>query len=144
MIAAIVGAAIYAGILFALADTEKGEVTKIAYVGVGVGALVGFAVAKLGGRNTGLWVAGAVLALVAVVLGELYGYALMSADWAENMAGQYPGAAPSTPSANEIFFEQFGDLFDAWKEELEAWEWLFVALAPVAAFATSRRVAGNN
>ncbi|KUJ70023.1 hypothetical protein ACZ90_06580 [Streptomyces albus subsp. albus] len=143
VIAAVIGAAIYAGVLFALSDTDKGEVTKIAYLGVAVGAIVGFPIAKFGGRNQGLWVVGALLALVAVVLGELYGYALLSADYAEKMASHYPGANVDVPSANDIFFDQFGDLFDAWKKELEAWEWLFIALAPVSAYATAYRLANR-
>ncbi|MDT3397574.1 hypothetical protein RKE29_13085 [Streptomyces sp. B1866] len=144
VVAALVGAGVYAGILFGLADTDKGEITRVAYIGIGVGALVGLAVGKLGGRNVGLWVVGAALALAAVLLGELYGYALIYADGAEKAAEQLSKAgAPQqidAPSANEIFFDHFKDLWKSWKEDLEGWEYLFMALAPIATVGTAFRL----
>ncbi|MFI0777972.1 hypothetical protein [Streptomyces sp. NPDC021212] len=146
--AALVGALAYAFLLSALADTDSNppEITKFAYAGVALGALVGLVVAKLGGRNVGLWVVGAVLALVGVFIGELYGYALILHDATANYVDKIGGAAAASakiPSANEIFFEHFGDLFDSWKKDSDAITWIFLILSPLAAASTAFRV-GNS
>jgi len=147
VMAALVGALAYAFLLSALADTDKNppEVTKFAYAGVALGALVGFVVAKLGGRNVALWVVGAALALGAVFLGELYGYAMIMNDAASNYVADLGSAAASAkiPSANEIFFEHFGDLFDSWKEDADAITWIFLILSPVAAASTAFRISNR-
>ncbi|MDT0546253.1 hypothetical protein [Streptomyces lonegramiae] len=145
VVAAAVGGLLYAFLLSAMADTDGAEpkVTQFAYAGVAVGALVGFVIAKLGGRNPALWVVGAVLALAAVFFGELYGYAMVAADWVSNYADK--AGAPSTvdiPTANDFFFDQFGDLFDGWKKDSGFLTYLFIALSPVAAVSTAYRL-GN-
>ncbi|MGP3928068.1 hypothetical protein [Streptomyces sp. 8N616] len=129
VVAALVSAGIYAGILYATFDEEKMEVTQIGYVAIGVGALIGLALGKLGGRGVGLQVLGAVLGVIAVVLGELYGYALIMAEY-----------APGAPAATEIFFQHFGDLYDGWKEELDGISYLFFALAAAAGFSVTKRL----
>jgi hypothetical protein len=147
IVAALVGALAYAFLLSALADTDSNppEVTKFAYAGVALGALVGFVVFKLGGRNVGLWVVGAVLALAAVFLGELYGYAMIMNEAASNYVSDLGSAAASAniPTANEIFFEHFGDLFDGWKEDADAITWIFMILSPVAAAGTAFRLSNR-
>lgn len=144
VVAALVGGFLYAFLLSAMAETDKTppEVTKIAYAGVAVGALIGLVIAKLGGRNTALWVIGAVLAVVAVFIGELYGYAMILNDYASNIAGKYGATASQVPSANEIVFDHFGDLWDSWKEDANAMTYIFMALSPVAAVSTAYRI-GN-
>ncbi|EFL23976.1 conserved hypothetical protein [Streptomyces himastatinicus ATCC 53653] len=148
VVAALIGAVAYAFLLSSLADTDSNppEVTKFAYAGVALGALVGFVVFKLGGRNVGLWVVGAVLALAAVFLGELYGYAMIMSDAASNYVDKIGGAAAASaniPDANEIFFEHFGDLFDGWKEDADAITWIFMILSPVAAAGTAFRLSNR-
>lgn len=139
--AAIVGGLVYAFLLSALADTDGAEVkvTQFAYAGVAVGALIGFVVAKLGGRNTGLWVVGAVLALAAVFFGELFGYAMIMSDLLDQHADQLQSVGLEPMSATEIFFQHFnsplvegmpgGGLFDGWKEDSDAMTYIFMALA---------------
>lgn len=148
LVAALVGALAYAFLLSALADTDSNppEVTKFAYAGVALGGLVGAVVAKLGGRNVALWVVGAVLALAAIFLGELYGYAMIMNDAASNYVDKLGGAAAASaniPSANEIFFEHFGDLFDGWKEDADAITWIFMILSPIAAAGTAFRISNR-
>ncbi|MDN3055823.1 hypothetical protein PH213_14975 [Streptomyces sp. SRF1] len=145
IVATVVGAFLYAFLLSAMADTDKTppEVTQFAYAGVVVGALIGLVVAKLGGRNPGLWVVGAVLALAAVFLGELYGYAMILHDVMSNYADKIGGGASSQVlSSNEIFFDHFSDLWKSWKEDSDALTYIFMALAPVAAVSTAYRI-GN-
>ncbi|MFD0496372.1 hypothetical protein [Streptomyces rhizosphaericus] len=146
LVATVVGAFLYAFLLSAMANTDKTppEVTQFAYAGVVVGALIGLAVAKLGGRNTGLWVVGAVLALAAVFLGELYGYAMILHDVLSNYADKIGGGASSQVlSSNEIFFDHFSDLWKSWKENSDALTYIFMALAPVAAVGTAYRISNR-
>jgi hypothetical protein len=74
--AAVVGALAYGGVMRALAS-EDGSYTEIGYAALAVGALVGFALGKVGGRNPILPFIGVPLALVAVFFGQLFGFALM-------------------------------------------------------------------
>ncbi|TVL93701.1 hypothetical protein [Streptomyces sp. SAJ15] len=153
VVAALVGGLLYAFLLSAMADTDgrEPEITQFAYAGVAVGALVGAAVAKFGGRNTGLWAVGAVLAFVGVFIGELFGYAMVVADFLGNHEEELKMMGKEAPSATEVFFEHFnsplfggpGDegLFDAWKEDADAITWIFMALAPVAAFGAAKKIA---
>ncbi|MEV6315864.1 hypothetical protein [Streptomyces sp. NPDC051776] len=128
IVAALVAAGIYAGVLYATFDEDKGEVTQIGYLAVGVGALIGFALGRFGGNNVALQVLGAVLGVTAVVLGELYGYALVTAEY-----------VPGAPSATEIFFDNFDRLFDGWKEDLNGISYLFFALAAAAGFSVTKK-----
>lgn len=132
VVAAIVAAGIYAFILKSLFDEQTGEVTKISYASILVGALIGAAIGKLGGRNVGLWIVGAVLALGAVFMGEMYGYAMIFSELGDGQLG----------SATEILTDHFGDMFKGWREDMGAMAWIFIALAPIAAFGTASRV-GN-
>jgi hypothetical protein len=155
VVAALVGGFLYAFLLSALADTDGAEpkITQFAYAGVAVGALVGFVIAKLGGRNPALWVVGAILAFVAVFFGELYGYAMVTADFLGNHEKELSSIGQSAPSSFEIFFEHFntplfgaktgGGLFDAWKEDADALTWIFMILSPAAAVSTSYRLSNR-
>lgn len=132
IIVAVVAAAVlgiaYAYVLKATFNEDKGEVTQIGYVAIIVGALIGAAAGKLAGRNIAVWVIGAVLALASVFLGELYGYALIMNEY-----------VPGAPATTEIFFEHFGDLFDGWKEDADALNYIFFLLAPAAAASVASR-----
>ncbi|WP_407560621.1 hypothetical protein [Streptomyces sp. 184] len=131
-VAAIVATAIYAFILKSLFDEQTGEVTKISYASILVGALIGAAIGKLGGRNVGLWIVGAVLAIGSVFMGEMYGYAMIFSELGDGQLG----------SATEILTDHFGDMFKGWREDMGAMAWIFMALAPIAAFGTASRL-GN-
>ncbi|WKX72064.1 hypothetical protein [Streptomyces sp. XD-27] len=134
---AVVGMFAYGFLMSAMTDTDEipVEVTQFSYAGIAVSALIGLVIGKLGGRNSGLWVVGAIFAAAAVFFGELWGYACIQADLAEG--------TPGAPGAFEIFTDYFSDNFETWKKNVEGLTYVFIALAPVAAFGTAYRVANS-
>ncbi|MFD9303830.1 hypothetical protein ACFWCB_14485 [Streptomyces sp. NPDC060048] len=121
LVAALVAAAAYGGIMNAI---ER----EIGYAAVGVGALVGFAAGKLGGRNPVLPVVGAVLAVASVFLGELFFYALTLAD----AAGVGLGDVLSTVGAS--------GLVDIWKEDADPMSFLFLALGAFTGYGSAKKI----
>ncbi|WP_405899430.1 hypothetical protein OG242_19835 [Streptomyces sp. NBC_00727] len=121
LVAALVAAGIYGAIIGA---TEH----EIGYAAVGVGAIVGFAAGKLGGRNPALPVISGAFALLGVYLGQMLGAAIMI----NKQFGM---------SVTEVLFDHFGDLNTAWKEAADAMSFLFFAIAAVVAFSTARKMA---
>ncbi|MER7106525.1 hypothetical protein [Streptomyces sp. NPDC000229] len=119
LVAALVAAVAYGAIGGAI---ER----EIGYAAVGVGFLVGFAAAKVGGRNPALPVVAAILSIGAVYLGQLVAIAVIFS----NVVG---GSAP------EILLEDFGMLMDAWKETADAMSYLFLAIGAVTAFAGAKK-----
>ncbi|MFC8271782.1 hypothetical protein ACFUJR_04395 [Streptomyces sp. NPDC057271] len=119
LVAALVGAGLYGGLAGAV-DREIG------YAAVGVGFLVGFAAGKVGGRNPALPVAGAVLSLGAVYVGQLLAIAIIL-------------GKELNVSATDMFFEQFDLLTGIWSESKDFMTFLFFALAAFAAFAGSKK-----
>nr|WSW67287.1 hypothetical protein OG461_14340 [Streptomyces sp. NBC_00995] len=119
LVAALVAAGVYGAIIGA---TEH----EIGYAAVGVGALVGFAAGKLGGRNPVLPVISGAFALLGVYLGQLLGAAILLSD-----------IVPL--SVTEIFFDHFSDLSKAWKEEIDFLGVVFFVVAAVVAFSTARK-----
>lgn len=97
---------------------------------VGVGLLVGLAAGKLGGRNMVLPAVAAVLALAAVHLGKLTFIALATADH-------------ESVGVSEVI-DKIGvsGLHDAWKEGVEAVDFLFLAIGGFVAFGAAKK-AGN-
>jgi hypothetical protein len=131
--AAVVGALAYGGVMRALAN-EDGSYTEIGYAALAVGALVGFALGKVGGRNPILPLIGVPLALVAVFCGQLFGFALMISWWSE--------ATPDPLTVTEILTSNLGDLIEGWKEEAEAMTYLFLGISGVAGYTITKKVAG--
>ncbi|MEU1467607.1 hypothetical protein ABZ434_05230 [Streptomyces sp. NPDC005761] len=123
IVVALVAALVAAGIYGAIIGATKHE---IGYAAVGVGAIVGFAAGKLGGRNPALPVISGVLALVGVYLGQLLGEAII-------ISKQLP------LSVTEIFTEHFSDLNTVWKEDSDAMSFVFFVVAAVVAFSTARK-----
>ncbi|WP_393059973.1 hypothetical protein [Streptomyces sp. LN549] len=123
ILVAFVAALVAAGIYGAIIGATKHE---IGYAAVGVGAIVGFAAGKLGGRNPALPVISGALALVGVYLGQLLGEAII-------ISKQLP------LSVTEIFFDHFSDLNTVWKEDSDALSFVFFAVAAVVAFSTARK-----
>ncbi|NJQ00741.1 hypothetical protein [Streptomyces zingiberis] len=119
----VVGALVYGLIL------KEAEV-QIGYLAVGVGALIGLALGKLGGRNPVLPFAGAVLGLLGVYLGQVFGIAMAFAD------------LPSAPGFLTVLTDHFGDINRGLKENLEVVDYLFYALSGAAAFSLTRKTAG--
>ncbi|MFF3602637.1 hypothetical protein [Streptomyces sp. NPDC002463] len=122
LVAAIVAAVAYGGVSGAVGR-------EIGWFAVGVGFLVGFAAGKTGGSNPVLPVAGGVLSLGAVYLGQLISLAVL-------------GATALNVSATELFFDHFDLLTSAWKEDLDPITFLFFALAAFAGFSGARKAAG--
>ncbi|MFI5759902.1 MULTISPECIES: hypothetical protein [unclassified Streptomyces] len=120
-VAALAAAAAYGGIMNAI-DREIG------YAAAGVGALVGFAAGKLGGRNPVLPVVGAVLAVVSVFLGELFFYALAV------------GGAAGVGLGEVLSSLGVSGLIDIWKEDADFMSVLFLALGAFAGFSTAKKI----
>ncbi|WP_255308498.1 hypothetical protein [Streptomyces marincola] len=128
--AALVMTVLYAFIYSAMFDEETFEVTKIGYVSLAIGAAIAVGPAFLARRNMGLIGLAAGLALVATVLGELYGMAMILSEH-----------TPTDWSATKIFFEEFGNLWDGWTEDNDPINYFFLLLAPVGAFSVGQAVA---
>ncbi|MDF9815098.1 hypothetical protein [Streptomyces sp. SPB162] len=102
---------------------------EIGYAAVGVGALIGLVIGKVGGRNAALPVFAAVLALAGIFLGQYFGEALI-------------GAKLSGLSVTDLIFDHTKLVFDAWKADSDVLSVLFFAFGAVAAFGGAKRVAG--
>ncbi|MET7340192.1 DUF1427 family protein [Streptomyces sp. NPDC087866] len=124
-VVAFVAALVAAGIYGAIIGATKHE---IGYAAVGVGAIVGFAAGKLGGRNPALPVLSGLFALLGVYLGQLLGEAII-------ISKQIP------LSVTDIFFDHFSDLNKVWKEDSDFLSFVFFAVAAVVAFSTARKTA---
>ncbi|MEU3221796.1 hypothetical protein ABZ695_01390 [Streptomyces sp. NPDC006976] len=124
-VVALVAALVAAGIYGAIIGATKHE---IGYAAVGVGAIVGFAAGKLGGRNPALPFISGAFALVGVYLGQLLGEAII-------ISKQLP------LSVTDIFLDHFSDLNTVWKEDADFLSYVFFAIAAVVAFSTARKTA---
>ncbi|QGV79007.1 hypothetical protein [Streptomyces ficellus] len=122
LVAAVVAAVAYGAIGGAI---ER----EIGYAAIGVGFLVGFAAAKVGGRNPALPVVAALLSIGAVYLGQLVAVAVV-------ISNTLGGSAP------EILMEDFGSLTDLWKETADGMSYLFLAIGAVAAFGGAKKANG--
>ncbi|MFC5799574.1 hypothetical protein [Streptomyces formicae] len=119
LVAALVAGGVYGGVAGAI---ER----EIGWAAIGVGFLVGFAAAKLGGRNPLLPVVSAALSLGAVYAGQLLAIAILV-------------AKELKVSATEIVLDNFSLLTQAWNESKDFMTFVFFALAAVAAFAGARK-----
>ncbi|MER6459519.1 hypothetical protein ABT278_03505 [Streptomyces sp. NPDC001228] len=122
VVAAVAAAALY-GMIIGFTEHEIG------WAAVGVGFVIGLAAGRLGGRNPVLAVAAALLALGSVYLGQLVGEAMIGADQLDL-------------GFSEVFFQHFGVVQDAWKEQADPLTFLFFAIAGWAAFSGARKAAG--
>ncbi|MFF5130656.1 hypothetical protein ACFY41_27490 [Streptomyces syringium] len=123
IVAMLVGAGIYGYILKAT------DGRQIGYLAIGVGALVGAALGKIGGRNAVLPVVGVALGLLGVYLGQIFGYSLALADFLN---------VPVT----EVLFDHFEIVNKAWKDDMGGMDILFYALGGVGAFSAARKLGG--
>ncbi|WP_329256031.1 hypothetical protein OG223_32035 [Streptomyces sp. NBC_01478] len=125
LVTAVAAALVAAGIYGVVIGTTKHE---IGWAAVGVGFVIGLAAGRLGGRNPALPVVSAVLALVAVYLGQLVGEAMLIAD-------EYG------VSFSKVFFDHFGVVQDAWKADSDPLTFVFFAIAAFAAFSGTKKAA---
>ncbi|MCX5405141.1 hypothetical protein OHA37_14750 [Streptomyces sp. NBC_00335] len=121
LVATLAAAAAYGGIMNAI---ER----EIGYAAVGVGALIGFAAGKLGGRNPALPVIAAVLSAASVFLGQLFYDAL----YLSGATGAGVGDVLSTLGVS--------GLVDIWKENDAIMSSLFLALGAFAGFSTAKKI----
>ncbi|MFI6947062.1 hypothetical protein [Streptomyces sp. NPDC050422] len=123
ILVAFVAAIVAAGIYGAIIGATKHE---IGYAAVGVGAIVGFAAGKLGGRNPALPVISGLFALIGVYGGQLLGEAII-------ISKQAPY------SVSEIFLEHFSDLNTVWKADSDFISVIFFLVAAAVAFSTAKK-----
>jgi hypothetical protein len=107
----------------------KGTKHEIGYAALAVGALVGFTVGKLGGRNKALPLVALVLAVLGVYFGQVYGITLLAA------------SAPGMPGTANLLVHHYGAVQHAWKESMDAKSVIFLLIAAVEGFVFTRRVA---
>jgi hypothetical protein len=125
LLAAFGAAVVAAGVYGAIIGATKHE---IGWAAVGVGFLIGLAAGRLGGRNPVLPVASAVLSLGAVYIGQLVGEAMI-------------GAKETSLSFNEVFFQHFDVVQEAWKADADPLTFLFFAIAAYVAFTGAKKAA---
>ncbi|MFI5725728.1 hypothetical protein [Streptomyces cyaneofuscatus] len=118
------GAAVVASVLYGvlLGSIER----EFGYAAIGVGFLVGFAAAKLGGANPVTIAAAAVFSVGAVYFGQLIGYAMVMADAAQ-------------VSFSEVFLDHFDTVTRVWKEDADFMRYVFIALGAVAAIGGAKK-----
>ncbi|MFD8024474.1 hypothetical protein ACFXJO_28435 [Streptomyces lavendulae] len=121
VVAALAAAGVYGWIISA---TDH----QIGWAAVGVGALVGLAAGKAGGRGPALPAVAALLALGGVFLGQLFGIVLIFADKLQ-------------VSAFDILGQGASPLLEVWKGAADPFTFLFLALGGYAAFQTTRKTA---
>ncbi|RKN46853.1 hypothetical protein [Streptomyces hoynatensis] len=127
MVVGVIVAALLYGLLYrAMYDDDSGEVTQISYASLAVGLLVGLAPAFFARKNWPLYITAAVLALLAAILGELFGTALIVSHQAE----QYMGA---DKSGFWVLFNYPQDTWDLWSDGNEFINYVFLCFAPAGA-----------
>ncbi|MEV1008068.1 hypothetical protein [Streptomyces sp. NPDC049881] len=127
----IVAGVLYGYIFKASFDETTGEVTQFNYLSVLVGVIVGLGPAFFAKRNWPVIITGALLAVAAMLLGNLWGMALIVEDF-------YPGFDDSAFTA---FFQYFGDTWDVWTDGVEAVDIVLWILAPIGALGIAQTVA---
>jgi len=120
-----VAAALAAALLYGL--LIKGTKHEIGYAALGIGALVGLALGKAGGRHPALPVIGIPLALLGVYLGQMFGIALL-------ISGH-------GVTVSDLFLHHYHFLQSLWKDSMDAKDFLFFGIAGLEAFVIARRVA---
>ncbi|WP_377270877.1 hypothetical protein [Peterkaempfera sp. SMS 1(5)a] len=120
--AALIGAAVYGAII-------RGTNREFSYAALAVGALVGAALGKVGGRSQTLPVLGVPLALLGVFLGQMFGLTLL----AQHETGV---------SVTTILTDHTGVIYDVWKDQLGFMDVLFFGIAGFEGFLFAKRTAG--
>ncbi|WP_351226455.1 hypothetical protein [Streptomyces sp. NPDC002133] len=119
LVAALVAGGVYGGVAGAI---ER----EIGWAAIGVGFLVGFVAAKLGGRNLVLPIVSAAFSLGAVYLGQLLAIAILV-------------AKELNVSATDMFLDHFSLLTQGWNEGKDFMTLVFFVLAGVAAFGGAKK-----
>ncbi|MFF7243729.1 hypothetical protein ACFZBU_07515 [Embleya sp. NPDC008237] len=120
VVAMLVGGGVYGVIVKAL-DTQS------TYFGLGIAALIAFAMGKIGGANPALPVIAVPLALLGVLLGQLTAIVLFNAD-------------ASGLSAMDLVTDYTSEIWDTWKDNVGFFDTLVFVFAGVAAFGITKSV----
>jgi hypothetical protein len=118
------------------------EYPQWTYAAVVIGALIAIPFARFTPRNWAMYAVGAVLAFLAIFLGELLVTSVIVANIQSEVISQYGEAAAGTEaqSALELFFTEFADVYDQWQETAEALNWIFLFVAPAVALGLAHRI----
>ncbi|MEU7063701.1 hypothetical protein [Streptomyces sp. NPDC046161] len=125
IVAALVAAVAAAGVYGAIIGVTK---YQVGYAAVGVGALVGFAAGKLGGRNPLLPVVSVLVSLAAIFAGQIFGIAMIGAD--ELKVGVL-----------DVLNMGVSLLVDAWKEDAGPMTFLFLGIGGFVSFGAAKKAA---
>ncbi|MFF3659798.1 hypothetical protein [Streptomyces olivochromogenes] len=117
--AALVAAGVY-GVIIGLTKHEIG------WAAVGVGFVIGLAAGRVGGRNPILPIVSVILSVASVYLGQLVGDAMII-------------AKDVGVGFNEVFFQHFDVVQEAWKDQADPLTFLFFAIAAYAAFSGAKK-----
>ncbi|MFJ5271432.1 hypothetical protein [Streptomyces sp. NPDC088358] len=99
---------------------------EIGWAAVGVGFLIGLVAGRVGGRNPVLPIAAVLLSAGSVHLGQIVGEGVI-------------GAKETPYGFNELFFQHFDVLQEAWKADADPLTFLFFAIAAYVAFSSTRK-----
>ncbi|WP_339130982.1 hypothetical protein WJM95_19565 [Streptomyces sp. f51] len=121
---AAIGAGVVSAILYGLVTGLTKH--EIGYAAVGVGFLVGIATGRAGGRSQSLPVAGVIISVAAIYLGQLIGEAMIIA----KAAGV---------SFSEVFFHHIDIAQAGWKADANPLTFVFFAIAAYVAFQSARK-----
>jgi hypothetical protein len=133
IVAMIVGVFVFAGIMRAISGTD-GHIKYVPYVALLVGAAVGAAVGKFGGRNPSLPIVAAGLAVLGVFLGEFVGICMVASHIANAHGGDI--------SWFSLLTDHTGDVWTQYKHDFDFMTFLFLVLPGVEGFLITKRVAG--
>ncbi|MER5764407.1 hypothetical protein [Streptomyces sp. NPDC002082] len=122
-VAALAAAAAYGAIM-------NGLERQFSYAAIGVGLLVGFAAAKVGGRNPVLPVVAALFSLGAVYLGQLFFVAL------------YVSKVANTSLGDVIDTMGVSGINDALQQGADVMDYVFIGVSGVTAFSIARKLNG--
>lgn len=136
--AGVVGAVIWAVITAATS-------TRIGYLAIGVGALVGFAMGKLGRGpvNGPLPIIAGAITLVAVVVGDAFGWASAVVGEAQDQGFEGLstfGLATGLITGSYEFMGESIPVRDGYREDFEPIIFLFAAIGVAAAFSICRKM----
>jgi hypothetical protein len=129
VLAAIVAALAYGVLLRALAH-DDGSTTELGYGPLAVGALVGVAAGRAGGRAVELRVAAPFIAVLGVILGQLFGAALIESHLAARLGVSLP--------VTDVLFHHFGALCREWKHSFGVKRFVVLWFAALTALGLAR------
>ncbi|MGW3634471.1 hypothetical protein ACWD7F_30720 [Streptomyces sp. NPDC005122] len=123
LVAALGTAVVAAGLYGTVIGLTRHE---IGWAAVGVGFLIGIVAGRVGGRNPVLPIAAVLLSAGSVYLGQIVGEGVI-------------GAKETPFGFNELFFQHFDVLQEAWKADADPLTFLFFAIAAYVAFSSTQK-----